>query len=251
MDFDGKAILVTGASRGIGKATAQAFLEAGARVAVNGRNENSVVAALAEPDGQDRMVAAPGDVATVGGCEAVVQRALEQLGGLDVLVNNAGVFARAPIAETDEAVWDYVLDTNLKGTFFCSRAALPALQEAGGNIVNVASESGLKGYAESSAYCASKGAVVNLTRAMAIELAPQVRVNCVCPGVIETDMARAGFAIDGDEEAGLAHQRSKYPVKRIGTAEEVATAILYLASDMAGFVNGAALAMDGGATVGG
>ena len=86
---------------------------------------------------------------------------------------------------------------------------------------------------------------------MAIELAPEVRVNCVCPGVIETDMARAGFAIDGDEEAGIAHQRSKYPVKRIGTVEEVATAILYLASDMAGFVNGAALVMDGGATVGG
>jgi dihydroanticapsin dehydrogenase len=251
MDFDGKAILVTGASRGIGKATAQAFLDAGARVAVNGRSEISVATALAEFNGQDRMVAAPGDVATVAGCEAVVQRALEQLGGLDVLVNNAGVFARASIAETDEAVWDYVLETNLKGTFFCSRAALPALQKARGSIVNVASESGLNGYAETSAYCASKGAVVNLTRAMAIELAPEVRVNCVCPGVIETDMARAGFAIDGDKEAGLAHQRSKYPVKRIGTAEEVATAILYLASDMAGFVNGAALAMDGGATVGG
>ncbi len=250
MDFDGKSILVTGASRGIGKATAQAFLDAGARVAVNGRSEDSVAAALAELNGQDRIVAAAGDVATVAGCEAVVRRALEQLGGLDVLVNNAGVYASAAIAETDEAVWDTVLDTNLKGTFFCSRAALPALRKARGSIVNVASESGLNGYANSSAYCASKGAVVNLTRAMAIELAPEVRVNCVCPGVIDTDMARAGFAIDGDEEAGLARQRSMYPVKRIGTAEEVATAILYLASDMAGFVNGAALAMDGGASLG-
>ena len=168
-----------------------------------------------------------------------------------MLVNNAGVFARASLTETDEAVWDYVLDANLKGTFFCSRAAFPALKAARGSIVNVASESGLNGYADTSAYCASKGAVVNLTRALAIELTPEIRVNCVCPGVIETDMARAGFSINGNEEAGLENQRSKYPVKRIGTAEEVATAILYLASDDAAFVNGAALAMDGGATVGG
>ncbi len=251
MNFDGKAVLVTGASRGIGKATAQAFLDAGAKVAVNGRSEASVSAAMAELTGAQNAVPAPGDVATVAGCEAVVALAVEQLGGLDILVNNAGVFARASVAETDEATWDYVLDANLKGTFFCSRAALPALKAARGSIVNVASESGVNGYANTSAYCASKGAVVNLTRALAIELTPEVRVNCVCPGVIETDMAREGFAIDGDVEAGLAQQRSQYPVKRIGTSEEVAMAILYLASEHAAFVNGAALAIDGGATVGG
>ena len=125
------------------------------------------------------------------------------------------------------------------------------MKESRGNIVHVASESGLNGYAETTAYCASKGAVVNLTRSMAIELAPLVRVNCICPGVIETDMARAGFAIDGDEEAGLNRQRSQYPVERIGTPEEVAAGILYLASADAGFVNGVALPMEGGATVGG
>ncbi len=251
MNFDGKAVLVTGASRGIGKATAQAFLDAGAKVAVNGRSEASVAAAMAELIGAENAVPAPGDVATVSGCEAVVDLALKQMGGLDVLVNNAGVFARASVAETDEATWDYVLNANLKGTFFCSRAALPALKAAHGSIVNVASESGVNGYADTSAYCASKGAVVNLTRALAIELTPEVRVNCVCPGVIETDMAREGFAIDGDVEAGLARQRSQYPVKRIGTSEEVAMAILYLASEHAAFVNGASLVIDGGATVGG
>lgn len=251
MNFDGKAVLVTGASRGIGKATAQAFLDAGAKVAVNGRSEASVAAAMAELTGVENAVPCPGDVATVAGCEAVVDCAVEQMGGLDVLVNNAGVFARASVTETDEATWDYVLNANLKGTFFCSRAALPALKAAHGSIVNVASESGVNGYADTSAYCASKGAVVNLTRALAIELTPEVRVNCVCPGVIETDMAREGFAIDGDVEAGLARQRSQYPVKRIGTSEEVAMAILYLASEHAAFVNGASLVIDGGATVGG
>lgn len=251
MRFDGKAVLVTGASRGIGLATAQAYLDAGARVAVNGRSEASVSAAMDRLEGAGGAVPAPGDVSTVAGCDTVVGHAADRLGGLDVLVNNAGVFARASVQETDEETWDYVLNANLKGLFFCTRAALPHLRKAKGSVVNVASESGINGYAQTSAYCASKGAVVNLTRALAVEFAPDVRVNCVCPGVIETDMARAGFAIDGDEEAGLAQQRDQYPVQRIGTPEEVATSILYLSSDQAAFVNGAALVMDGGATVGG
>lgn len=249
MNFSGKKVLVTGASRGIGYATAAAFLEAGAQVAVNARTQSSVDAAMATLGGN--TVPAPGDVSKADVCQAMVTRAVEAMGGLDVLVTNAGVFFRGTIEETDEAAWDYVLDANLKGLFFCSRAALPALKASKGNIVHVASESGLNGYAETTAYCASKGAVVNLTRSMAVELAPHVRVNCVCPGAVETDMARAAFAIDGDEEAGLVHQRGQYPVGRIGTPEEIATAIVYLASDDAGFINAAALPMEGGATAGG
>jgi len=201
--------------------------------------------------GHDRLAAAPGDVATLAGCEAVVGAALEALGGLDVLVNSAGVFERRPLAESDEAFWDSMIDINLKGTYFCSRAALPALEESGGAIVNLASIAGLEGYAGVTVYCASKGAIVNLTRAMAIELAPAVRVNCVCPGVIDTDMARLGFSEDGAPRADLDDQAEFHPMKRVGTAEEVAKAILYLASPDAGFITGAALPIDGGVTAGG
>ena len=181
----------------------------------------------------------------------MVTNAVGELGGLDVLVNNAGVYFSGSMADTDEASWDYVFDANVKGLFLCSRSALPALKLSRGNIVNVASEAGLAGYANSTAYCASKGAVVNLTRSMAVELAPDVRVNCVCPGVIVTDLARAGFAIDGDEEEGLRQQVSNYPVGRLGTPEEVATGIIYLASEDAGFVNGIALPIEGGSLAGG
>ena len=121
---------------------------------------------------------------------------------------------------------------------------------AKGNVVNIASESGLNGYPGTTAYCASKGAVVNLTRAAAMELAPDVRVNALCPGVIETAMSRAGFAVDGDPDEGIRQQMMAYPLQRIGTLAECAAAVLFLASDEAGFINGAALPLEGGATVG-
>jgi NAD(P)-dependent dehydrogenase (short-subunit alcohol dehydrogenase family) len=243
IDFTDKRVLVTGGTRGIGRATVEAFLGAGARVAVNGASDASVARALNELAAGERAIAAPGDVAVVADCARIVEAAVEGLGGLDVLVNSAGVFTKTSMAETNENLWDSLIDINVKGTYFCSRAALDALDESGGSIVNVASEAGLNGYAGATAYCASKGAIVNLTRSMALELAPTVRVNCICPGVIDTDMARIGFA-DLSEEAEF------YPLKRIGTATEVAKGIVYLASPDAGFITGSALAMDGGATAG-
>ncbi|HMB78237.1 MAG TPA: glucose 1-dehydrogenase [Kiloniellaceae bacterium] len=247
MTFDGKTVLVTGGTRGIGRATAAAFLAAGARVAVNGRAQDSVARAIDALGGGDRLAAAPGDVGTLAGCEAAVSAALEAFGGLDVLVNSAGIYDRRPIAETDEAFWDAMMDINVKGTYFCIRAALPALRDSGGCIVHLASIAGLEGYGGSTAYCTSKGAVVNLTRSMALELAPTVRVNCVCPGVVDTDMARDVLAVDGD----LSDEAEWHPMKRVATAEEVAAAILYLASPEAGFVTGVALPVDGGVTAGG
>jgi NAD(P)-dependent dehydrogenase (short-subunit alcohol dehydrogenase family) len=243
IDFTDKRVLVTGGTRGIGRATVEAFLGAGARVAVNGTSEASVARALNELAAGEAAIAVPGDVAVVADCARIVEAAIEGLGGLDVLVNSAGVFTKTSMAETDEDLWDSLIDINVKGTYFCSRAALYALDKSGGSIVNVASEGGLNGYAGITAYCASKGAIVNLTRSMALELAPTVRVNCICPGVIDTDMARTGFA-DLSEEA------ETYPLKRIGTATEVAKGIVYLASPDAGFITGSALAMDGGATAG-
>ena len=271
----GKKVLVTGGTRGIGKAAAQAFLSEGAQVVISGSREQSIKVAMQELTGSN-ISGVAGDVSVVAECERMVQFAATTMQGLDILVNSAGVYQHSPIAETDEEVWNRIMDINVRGSYFCSRAALPFLRQSGdsddasahglsagyesgsgsrsgsrsGSIVHLGSESGINGYAGSTAYCASKGAMVNLTRSMAMELAPAIRVNIVCPGVVDTDMAREGFAIDGDQEKGMQQQRSSYPLKRVATAGEVASAILYLSSDDARFITGESLVMDGGATVG-
>lgn len=249
-DFEGKRVLVTGGTRGIGLATVKAFRAAGARVAVNGRTAESVARALAELGPGPEPVAAPGDVSTVAGCRSLVDAALAGLGGLDILVNSAGVFREVTVEDSDEAFWDQVIDINLKGCFFVTRAALPALRDSGGNVVNIASESGLQGSPRCTVYCASKGGVVLMTRAMALELAPQVRVNAICPGPVDTDMLWGGAPSGQASQAYFAGLQSYAPMKRIGRAEEMAAAVLYLAHPDAGFITGAALSLDGGSTAG-
>ncbi|MDH3534454.1 MAG: glucose 1-dehydrogenase [Gammaproteobacteria bacterium] len=250
-DFTNKRVLVTGGTRGIGKAVVAAFNRAGARVAVNGRSDESVEKTIGALTGKDRLFAAPGDVGAVAGCDRVVGGAIEALGGLDILVNCAGVGMDLPIEESDESLWDRILNVNLKGTFFCCRAALGALRESKGSIINIASDAGLMGNPNSSIYCASKGGVVNMTRAMALELAPDVRVNCVCPGYVDTDMVRRDWIEQDDDPARLEQMLCDYaPMKRMATPEEIAGAVLYLATVEAGFVTGSSLQIDGGSTAG-
>lgn len=248
-DFTGKRVLVTGGTRGIGRAAVEAFLDAGARVAVNGRTEESTRKALATLSTE--AVAAPGDVARAADCRTIVDAAIAELGGLDVLVNCAGIGDGGPMEQVTEEDWDAVLGTNLKGTFFCTQAALPHLRASRGNVVNLASDAGLIGEVGLSVYCASKGGVVNLTKALALELAPDVRVNCVCPGYVDTDMVRKNVIDASDDpaatETALANSA---PLKRIATPAEIATAILYLASGHARFMTGSALQIDGGTTAG-
>lgn len=248
-DFTGKRVLVTGGTRGIGRAAVEAFLDAGARVAVNGRTEESTRKALATLSTE--AVAAPGDVARAADCRTIVDAAIAELGGLDVLVNCAGIGDGGPMEQVTEEDWDAVLGTNLKGTFFCTQAALPHLRASRGNVVNLASDAGLIGEVGLSVYCASKGGVVNLTRALALELAPDVRVNCVCPGYVDTDMVRKNVIdASADPKAVEAALANSAPLKRIASPMEIATAILYLASGHARFMTGSALQIDGGTTAG-
>jgi NAD(P)-dependent dehydrogenase (short-subunit alcohol dehydrogenase family) len=250
MAFTDKRVLVTGGSRGIGFGVVSAFLNAGARVAVNGKTTESVNTAIEKQDNNERLVAAPGDIGTVAGCETAVQTAIDAFDGLDIVVNSAGIGAGRPIEDCDEQMWDDHVDVNLKGTFFVCRAAIPELRKSNGNIVNIASDAGLIGVPGITVYCGSKGGVVNMTRAMALEIAPDVRVNCVCPGYVDTDMIRLSVKKKPDPEAAWQKMIDYAPLKRITTPAEIAAGIMYLASDEARFVTGVALPIDGGTTAG-
>jgi NAD(P)-dependent dehydrogenase (short-subunit alcohol dehydrogenase family) len=250
MDFTDSRILVTGGTRGIGFAIVRAFLDAGARVAVNGRTEQSVNSSIQKLGSWERLIRAPGDIGTVAGCELTVRTAVDAFGGLDILVNSAGIAADRSIADSDEAMWDAHVDVNLKGTFFCCRAAIPSLRESKGSIVNIASDAGLMGFSGLAVYCASKGGVVNMTRAMALETAPDVRVNSVCPGYVDTDMVRRNLLEQADSTAAEKKMIDYAPLKRMATPTEIASAVLYLASNEARFITGTALSIDGGTTAG-
>lgn len=246
--FAGKAILVTGGTRGIGRAAALAFARRGGRVAVMGRDPEA---------GEEvaSLVGGPfleGDVRSDGDCRGAVRGALAALGRLDVLVNSAGViFRNRTVEEHTESEWDDTFDTNVKGAFLMCRAALPALRESRGAVVNLASYVGLVGFKGAAAYAASKAAVVNFTRTLALDYAAEgVRANCVCPGSVDTDMIRSAWEATGDVAAAARAWAGKHPLGRIATAEEVADVILFLASDDASFVTGVALPVDGGITAG-
>ncbi len=251
MRLAGKVALITGGTSGIGRATALLFAREGARVAIVGRSEErgrQVVAEIRARGWEALFV--PGDVRVADDCRRVVEETVRAFGRLDVLFNNAGVFVPNSVVECSEEEWDLQLDVNLKGAFLMSKYALPVMIAQGsGVIIHNASGWGLVGGDRAAAYCAAKGGLVLLTKAMAIDHGPQgIRVNCVCPGDTDTPMLLEDARMRGlSWEAYLAAASSR-PLGRIGKPEEVAQAVLFLASDEACYITGAVLAVDGGGT---
>jgi NAD(P)-dependent dehydrogenase (short-subunit alcohol dehydrogenase family) len=241
-----KVALITGAGSGIGRATALRLAAEGAQVAcVDASGDAVAQTERAVRSAGGEAIALVGDVTDEAACAEMVERAIARFGRLTTLVNSAGVRSDPPQPMPGPSEWSRVVDVNLTGSYLAARAALPALNASGaGSITNLASIFGLVGGATSSAYAASKGAIVNLTRQLALECAPAVRVNCVCPGVIETPMTAALR----QDPAWTQKVLERYPLRRFGQPEEIASAILYLASDEAGFVTGVALPVDGGYT---
>ena len=237
-------VIVTGGTSGIGLASAKKFLANGFNCVTVGRSRERFDKIKSELGGRVEFVSA--DVRRVSDCERVVARTVEHFGGVDVLINCAGIYGEGAITATDEKTFDDIFATNVKGTFFVTRAAVGELIKSRGAIVNVASDAGLKGNYFCAAYSASKGAVVAFTRSLALELASfPVRVNCVAPGDVLTPLTLNQLKLSGETVEDLAEV---YPLGRIAAAEEVAAAIYFLASKAASFITGAVLSVDGGLT---
>lgn len=250
MKLKARVALITGGTEGIGYATAELFLREGARVVVAGRSAEKGARAVKALKPLGEVLFVRGDVSRPRDAERMVRRAVERFGRLDILFNNAGIYLEKVAEETDESEWDRVLDINLKGTFLVSRYAIVQMKRQGsGVIINNSSDAGLVGNRACPAYCASKGGVTVMTKAMALDYAAHnIRVNCVNPGTIDTPMLAYEAKASGDVKGYLRRMDSEHPMGRVGRPEEVARAVLFLASDESSFVTGATLPVDGGIT---
>jgi NAD(P)-dependent dehydrogenase (short-subunit alcohol dehydrogenase family) len=250
MQCAGKIVLVTGAQQGIGRAMAVEFAAAGADIAVNWLDDHDAAEQVANQvrGCGRRAILVKADVAQIEQVRSMVLAAQDGLGPIDVLINNAGVFPRVPFLEMTENDWDYVLDVNLKGSCFCAQSVAKAMVSAGrpGVIINLTSGAAFRSSPRGVHYVASKGGVLSMTRAMALELAPyRIRVNAIAPGLTDTAQPRYGSS-----EPELADMARTIPLGRMARPEEIARAAVFLASDSAGFVTGQTLHVNGGSYLG-
>ena len=253
MQLEGKVALITGGASGIGRATALLFAREGAAVAVADMDDQRAQAVAQEiMDEGGRATAVRCDVSQAADCQHAVQETVMAFGSLDILFNNAGIIRRANVLEISEEEWDRAMSVNVKSIYLMSRYAIPVMEETGGGaIVNTGSGWGLTGGRNAVSYCASKGAVVNMTRAMALDhAAQQIRVNCVCPGDTDTGMLRSEAQQLGAATEAFLIEAADRPLGRIGKPDDIAQAVLYLASEASSFVTGTTLVVDGGGLAG-
>lgn len=251
--LQGKTALITGAASGIGKATARLFTHEGARVAVMDIDRSHGDALVHELEtGGGEALFIYGDVSRADDCMDAIDRVVARFDGIDVLFNNTGVIRRASVVETTEREWDWIMAVNVKSIYLLSRSAIPIMTAAGGGvIINTASAWGLAGGSKAAAYSASKGAVVQLTKSMAIDHGPEnIRVNCICPGDTKTPMLHEEAHQLGESDRRFLKEAADRPLGRVGKPDEIAQAVLYLASDSSSFVTGTALVVDGGGLAG-
>ena len=246
MQLKGKVAIVTGGSRGIGFQTAKIFSENGADVVICSKNFEQLEIAANQLKNTIPIAA---DIRNEKDVQNVIEKTIKKFGKLDILINNAGIFPRIKqLHEISEKEWNDVLDVNLSGQFRFTKFAIPYLQKTSGCIVNVSSDAGLKAYEgfNADAYSATKAALIVLTKCWALEYSKyRIRVNCVCPGVVDTDMTKPFLKTEKDRE----FMDNDHPIGRIGTPEEIAKSILFLASDDSAWTTGAVLAVDGGQSI--
>lgn len=252
MKLKDKVAIVTGSSKGIGEGIARVFSAEGAKVVVVCRNEEQGMS-MAKQLGSDegRAIYVKTDVTKSESIQNLINTTIKEFGKLDILINNAGYHISKNIEQTSEEEWDFIQKTNLYSTFLCSKYAVPHLKETQGNIIHISSMVGLVGQPNATAYSATKGGQIAMTKNMAIDLAKyHIRVNVICPGWIQTPLVDDWFSQQADEEAAKKYIFGLHPLGRIGTIEECGKAALYLASDDSSFVTGITLNIDGGVTLG-